>query len=52
METSSFTISTNNIEYLRAIPPKQEKDVYVKNYKSFNREIEEDIRRCKDLARS
>jgi hypothetical protein len=48
-ETTPFTIVTNNIKYLGVTLTKEVKDLYDKNFKSLKREIEEDIRRWKDL---
>ena len=45
-----FTIVTNNIKYLTVNLTKQLKDLYEKNLKSLKKEIEEDLRRWKDLA--
>jgi hypothetical protein len=42
-ETTPFTIVTNNIKYLEV------KDLYDKNFKSLKNEIEEGLRRWKDL---
>jgi hypothetical protein len=42
-----FTIATNNT-YLGVTLTKQVKDLYDKNFKSLNKEIEEDLRRWKD----
>jgi hypothetical protein len=44
-----FTIVTNNIKYLGVTLSKQGKDQYDKNIKSLKKEIEEDLRRGKDL---
>jgi len=44
-----FTIVTNNIKYLGVTLTKQMKDLYGKNFKSLKNEIEEDLRRWKDL---
>ena len=44
-----FTIATNNIKYLGVTLTKQVKDLYDKNFKSLKKEIEEDLRRWKDL---
>ena len=49
METTPFTIVTNNVKYLGVTLTKQVKDLYDKNFKSLKKEIEEDIRRWKDL---
>ena len=48
-EASPFTITTNSIKYLRVTLTKQVKDLYDKNFKSLKKEIEEDIRKWKDL---
>ena len=46
-ETLPFTVVTNNIKYLT----KQVKDLYDKNFKKYlKKEVEEDIRRWKDLS--
>jgi hypothetical protein len=44
-----FTIVTNNIKYLGVTRTKQVKDLYDKNFKSLKKEIEEDLRKWKDL---
>jgi hypothetical protein len=48
-ETTPFTISTNNIKYLGVILTKQVKDLYDNNLKALKKEMEEDLRRLKDL---
>ena len=48
-ETVLFTIATNSIKYLGVTLIKQGKYLYDKNFKSLKTEIEEDIRRWKDL---
>ena len=48
-ETTPFTIVTNNIKYLVLTLPKEVKDLYDKNSKSLKKEIEESLRRWKDL---
>jgi hypothetical protein len=48
-ETTPFTIVTNNIKYLDVTLTKKVKDLYDKNFKSLNKEIEEHLRRWKDL---
>jgi hypothetical protein len=48
-ETNPFTIATNNIKYLGAILTKQVKDLYDNNSKSLSKEIEEDLRKWRDL---
>ena len=45
METTLFTIVTNNIKYLGVTLTKQAKDMHEKNFKSLKKEIEEDLRR-------
>jgi hypothetical protein len=47
--TTPFTIVTNYIKYLGVTLTKQVKDLYNKNFKSLKKEIEEDLRRWKDL---
>jgi hypothetical protein len=49
-ETTPFTIVTNNIKYLGVTLTKEVKDLYDKNLKSLKKEIEEDLRRWKDLS--
>jgi hypothetical protein len=51
-EMTPFTIVSNNITYLGMTLTKQVKDLYDKNFKSLEKEIEEDLRRWKDLPRS
>jgi hypothetical protein len=48
-ETTHFTIVINNIKYLGVTLTKEVKDLYDKNFKSLKKEIEEDLRRWKDL---
>jgi hypothetical protein len=48
-ETTPFTIVTSNIKYLGVTLTKEVKDLYDKNFKSLKKEIEEDLRRWKDL---
>jgi hypothetical protein len=48
-ETTPFTIVTNNIKYLGVTLTKEVKDLYDKNLKSLKKEIEENLRRWKDL---
>ena len=52
MEMMPFTIITNNITYLGVILTKQVKELYDKNFNSLKKEIEEDLRRWKNLPRS
>jgi hypothetical protein len=47
--STSFTIAMNNIKNLGVTLTKQVKDLYNKNFKPVKKEIEEDIRRWKDL---
>ena len=49
-ETTPFTIVTNNVKYLGVTLTKEVKDLYDKNFKSLEKEIEEDLRRWKDLS--
>jgi hypothetical protein len=49
-ETTPFTIVTNNIKYLGVTLTKEVKDLYDKNFKFLKKEIEEDLRRWKDLT--
>ena len=44
-ETSPFTIAANSIKYLRVTLTKQVEDVYDKNLKSLEKEIEEVARK-------
>jgi len=44
-----FIIATNNIKYFGVTLTKQVKDMYDKNFKSLKKEIEQDLRRWKDL---
>jgi hypothetical protein len=46
METTPFTIVTNNVKYLGVTLTKEVKDMYDKNFKSLKNEIE-DLRRWK-----
>jgi hypothetical protein len=48
-ETTPFTIVRNNIKYLVVTLTKEVKDLYDKNFKSLKKEIEEGLRRWKDL---
>jgi hypothetical protein len=47
-EMIPFTIVSNNIKYL-VMPTKPVNDLYEKNFKSLKKEIEEDLRRWRDL---
>ena len=44
-----FPIATNNIKYLRVTLTKQLKDLYDKTFRSLQKEIEEDLRKWKNL---
>jgi len=48
-EMISFIIDPNNIKYLGVTLTKQVKCLYDKNFKPLKKEIEEDLRRWKDL---
>jgi hypothetical protein len=48
-ETTPFIIVTNNIKYFGVTLTEEVKDVYIKNFKFLKKEIEEDLRRWKDL---
>ena len=48
-ETIPFTIATNSIKYLGVTLTKQVKDLYDNNFKSLKKEIEEDLRKWRDL---
>ena len=44
-----FTMVKNNIVYNGETVTKQAKDLYEKNFKSLKKEVEEDLRKWKDL---
>jgi hypothetical protein len=48
-EMTPFSMVTNNMKYHGVTLTKQVKDLYDKNFKSLKKEIEEDLRRWKDL---
>jgi len=48
-ETTPFIIAPNNTTYVNVTLSKQVKDLYDKNFKPLKKEIEEDLRRWKDL---
>ena len=48
-EMTPFTIATNSIKYLGVTLAKQVKDLYDKNFRSLKKEIEEDLRKRKNL---
>jgi hypothetical protein len=50
METTPLTITTNNIKYLGVTLTKQVKDLYENNFKSLEKEIEENLRKSRDLS--
>ena len=45
-----LTIATNNIKYFGVTLTKQVKDLYDKKFKSLKKEIDEYLRRWKDLS--
>ena len=49
-EISFFTIAINNIKYLGIKLTKEVKDLFQNNFKSLNKEIEEDTRKWKDFS--
>ena len=48
-ETIPFTIAKKRKKYLGINLPKEQKDLYVENYKTLVREIKDDINRWKDI---
>ena len=46
---ASFTIATNSVKYVWVTLAKQVKDLYDKNFRSLKKEIEEDLRKWKNL---
>ena len=48
-ENIACTIVTKNMKYLGVTLTKQVKDLYDKNFKPLKKEIEEDLRKWKDL---
>ena len=48
-ETTAFIIVTKNIKYFDVTLTKQMKELYDKNFKSLKKEMEEDLRRWKEL---
>ena len=48
-EMTPFTIATNIIKYLGVTLTKQVKDLYDKNFRSLKKEMEEDLRKWKNL---
>jgi hypothetical protein len=51
-EATPFKIVTNNIKYIAVTLTKEVKDLYDNAFKSLKKEIEEDLRRWKDLPYS
>jgi hypothetical protein len=51
-EMTPFTIVTNNIKYVGVTVTKQGKDMYDKKFNSLKKEIEDDLRRWKNLPGS
>ena len=48
-ETISFTIAMKRIKYLGINPPKEIKDLYIKNYKTLMKQIKDDTNRWKNI---
>ena len=48
-EKIPFTIATKRIKYLGRYLPKETKDLYVENYKTLVKEIEEDTNRWRNI---
>ena len=48
-EMTPFTIATNSIKYLGVTLTKQVEDLYDKNFKTLKKEMEEDLRKWKNL---
>ena len=48
-EMTPFTIATNSIKYLGVTLTKQVKDPYDKNFKTLKKEMEEDLKKWKNL---
>ena len=48
-EMIHFTIATNNIKFLGVSLTKQVKDLYDRNFKSLKKEMEEELRKWKNL---
>ena len=48
-ETIPFTIATRRIKYLGLYLPKEIKDLYIENYKTLVKEIEEDTNRWRNI---
>ena len=48
-ETIPFTIATKRIKYLGVYLPKETKDLYIENYKTWMKEIKEDTNRWRNI---
>ena len=48
-ETIPFTIAMKRIKYLGIYLPKETKDLYIENYKTLVKEIEEDTNRWRNI---
>ena len=48
-ETIPFTIATKRIKYLGIYLPKETKDLYIENYKTLMKEIQEDTNRWRNI---
>ena len=48
-ETIPFTIATKRIKYLGIYLPKETKDLYIENYKTLVKEINEDTNRWRNI---
>jgi len=48
-ETIPFTIATKRIKYLGIYLPKETKELYIENYKTLVKEINEDINRWRNM---
>ena len=47
--TISLIITSRRIKYLIVNLPKEVKDLYIENYKTFMREVKEDLNKWKDI---
>ena len=52
IETITFTIASKRVKYLGINLPKKAKDLYLENYKTLMKEIEDDTNRQKDILYS
>ena len=48
-ETIPFTIAMKRIKYLGIKPPKEKKDLYIENYKTLMKEINDDTNRWRNM---